>query len=187
MTKDAHDVSLAQRHKQGDESAFDEIVELYTTDVAALAARLLGWVSDVDDVTQEVFLSAYMGLKKFRCECSLRTWLFTITANKCRTHRYRRMLRFRHISAKLDPARHPESAAPPAERNCLDAEASRRVRDAVGDLPPKHREAVVLRYLQQLPTEQICTILGITTNTLNVRLNRARERLRLQLTDLPEQ
>ncbi len=158
-------------------AAFDRIVERYATDVAALANRLLGWPGDVEDVTQEVFLSAFLGLKKFRCDCSLKTWLFTITINKCRSYRYKRKLRrLQTIGIKIRPT--------PAETDSSlkDEEQFIRVRYALARLPAKYREPLVLRYLQGLPTNEIARILGVSRNTLNVRLSRARERLRQELT-----
>ena len=158
-------------------AAFDRIVERYATDVAALANRLLGWPGDVEDVTQEVFLSAFLGLKKFRCDCSLKTWLFTITINKCRSYRYKRKLRrLQTIGIKIRPT--------PAETDSSlkDEEQFTRVRYALARLPAKYREPLVLRYLQELPTNEIARILGVSRNTLNVRLSRARERLRQELT-----
>jgi hypothetical protein len=56
---------------QTDEAAFERIIEQYSDDVASLANRLLGWQGDVEDITQEVFLAAYIGLKKFRRQCRL--------------------------------------------------------------------------------------------------------------------
>ncbi len=91
MAKTIDDERLVEQFKRGDESAFDRIVEQYSSDIAALSNRLLGWSGEVDDVVQDIFLAAFLGLKKFRCECSLKSWLFTITINKCRSHRYRQI------------------------------------------------------------------------------------------------
>jgi len=66
-------------------AAFDRIVERYSAEVVVLANRLLGWPGDVEDVVQDIFLAVFVGLKKFRCECTLKSWLFTITINKCRS------------------------------------------------------------------------------------------------------
>ena len=79
MTKTLDYELLVEKFSRGDETAFDRIVEVYSADIAVLANRLLGWPGDVEDIVQEVLLAAFLGLKKFRCECSLKTWLFTIT------------------------------------------------------------------------------------------------------------
>jgi len=174
---------LVEQFNRGDESAFDRIVEQYSSDIAALANRLLGWSGEVEDITQDIFLAAFLGLKKLRCECSLKTWLFTITVNKCRSYRYKRMLRWRRISQAADKA-FLASAASTANMATVDSETVESIRRAIQALPAKYREAVVLRYLQELPTDQISRILGISKNALQVRLNRARTRLREDLAEL---
>ena len=68
----------------------------------------------------------------------------------------------------------------------MDAENFARVRRSIAGLSAKYREPVVLRYLQELPTEEIARILGISRSALHVRLSRARERLRQELTELIE-
>jgi len=182
MAKTLDDELLVRQFSQGDESAFDRIVEGYSADIAVLANRLLGWPGDVEDIVQDVFLAVFLGLKKFRCECSLKSWLFTITINKCRSCRYKQMLYLRFFSraaakASVAPA-HAEGKLP------IDDETFNKVRLAVQALPLKYREPVVLRYLQELSTDEITRILGISTNSLQVRLSRARERLRHDLAEL---
>ena len=177
MAETIDDELLVGQFNRGDESAFDRLVERYATDVAALANRLLGWPGDVEDVTQEVFLSAFLGLKKFRCDCRLKTWLFTITINKCRSYRYKRKLR--HLQTIGIEKRSPPNETDTSQ---MDEEQFMRVRNAVARLPAKYREPLVLRYLQELPTIEIVRILGVSRNVLNVRLSRARDYLRQELT-----
>lgn len=175
MADSTDDARLVERFNGGDQSAFGTIIERYSADVSALANRLLGWPGDVDDVTQDIFLAAFLNLGKFRGDCSLRTWLFTITINKCRTHRYKRMLRLRRFPRAADRA--PSASHRAADASPMDSEKFSRVRRAVAALPAKFREPIVLRYLHELETEQISRILGIRKNTLHVRLNRARKLL----------
>jgi len=182
MAEIIDDELMVEQFRRGDESAFESIVEQYSADVAALANRLLGWPGEVEDVTQEIFLAAFLGLKKFRCDCSLKSWLFTITINKCRTNRYKRWLRLRRFSKEFDKVRLPSAF----EEKYMDADEFRHVRRAVAALSAKYREPVVLRYLQEIGTDEISRILGISKNTLNVRLSRARKRLREDLAELIE-
>jgi DNA-directed RNA polymerase specialized sigma24 family protein len=90
--------SLIEQFKNGNTDVFDKIIAGYTPDLAALANRLLSWPGDVDDILQDIFLAAFVGLKNFRCQCTLKTWLFTITINKCRTHRLKKKLRLKIFS-----------------------------------------------------------------------------------------
>jgi RNA polymerase sigma-70 factor (ECF subfamily) len=168
------DELLVEQFRRGDESAFERVVEQYSAEVAALSNRLLGWPGEVEDVTQEIFLAAFMGLKKFRCECSLKSWLFAITINKCRSYKHKWKLR------QLQTVAYEKSVLP------MDEDDFNRVRCAVAGLPAKYREPVVLRYLQELGTDEISRILGISKNTLHVRLSRARKRLEPELAGLIE-
>jgi len=185
MAGNADDRRLVEEFNRGDESAFDTIVRQYSAEIALLANRLLGWPGDVEDVTQETFLAAFLGLKKFRCQCSLKTWLFTITINKCRTYRYRRMLRLQRLPRSADkPLLNSRRTAQTA---LMDSETLEKVRRAVRALPPRYREPVVLKYLQMLPTSRIAQMLGISNNALQVRLNRARKKLKPHLAELIEE
>ncbi len=184
MAETINDEFLVAQFNRSEESAFESIVERYTDDVASLANRLLGWPGDVEDITQEVFLAAFIGLKKFRCDCSLKTWLFTITINKCRSYRHKRLLRSRKFSMANRKASFSMNQG--AYGELMDTETFERVRHAISKLPAKYREAVVLRYLQELPNNEITRILEISKNTLQVRLNRARERLKQELAELME-
>jgi RNA polymerase sigma-70 factor (ECF subfamily) len=185
MAKVTEELALVERFRRGDDSSFEEIVEQHVAAVAALANRLLGWPGDVDDVAQEVFVAAFLGLKKFRGESSLRTWLFTITVNKCRSFRFRRFRRLRCVA--LEEAGALESPDRSGEMVALDQETLARVRRAIQVLPQKYREIVVLRYLEGLEVSEIRELLGITENATQVRLNRARRRLKEQLGDLLEE
>lgn len=74
-----------------------------------------------------------------------------------------------------------------ADGRLMDNETFNSVRHAVTALPAKYREPIVLRYLQELSINESSRILGISENTLQVRLNRARKRLRRELTELIEE
>ncbi len=177
------DATLVKRFSQGDQTAFEIIIETHRRDVAALANRLLGWSGDVDDICQEVFLAVYLGLKSFRHQSSIKTWLFRITINKCRNHERRRMLGLKFFRHTLQVN---NNRAEPS-RSDSDDDQSICIRNAVRSLPRKYREPIILKYLNELSSEQICDLLGITKNALHVRLSRSRNMLKEQLTDLVDE
>jgi RNA polymerase sigma-70 factor (ECF subfamily) len=176
------DGDLVARHRAGDPSAFDELVVRHQHRVAALAHRLLGWPDDVDDVVQDVFLAALKGLPRFDGRSRLTTWLTAITVNACRSRQRRRASWLRRL-AGVRGTREPEAwnVAPPPQG---EFEAGDEVRRAVQSLPGKYREVVVLRYLEELSVREVAEALGVPTNTVEVRLSRARERLRIRLASL---
>jgi len=176
MTERTGDEILVKQTSQSCQTSIESLIEEYSDEIALLANRLLGWPGEVEDITQEVFLAAFIGLKKFRYECDIKSWLFTITINKCRSFRYKKLLSRRRLSSK-----HFHEIPPAADKKLLDNEAFENIRHVVKALPTKYREPVVLKYLQELETKEICNILKISANTLNVRLSRARERLKNDL------
>lgn len=184
MTERTDERVLVERFNGGDDGAFERIVEIHSEGVGVLANRLLCWSGDVEDVVQDVFLAAFVGLKKFRFQCSLKTWLFTITINKCRTHRYKRMLRLkRRRGMAEDCAASDDGVA----GRLLDAERFAGVRRAVEGLAMRYREPVVLRYLEEMETDEIARVLGISRNALQVRLSRARKLLKGHLVGVLEE
>ncbi len=159
--------------------AFERLVELHQRRITRLVQRLLGWSGDVDDVIQEVFVSAWRGLPKFRGQSGIETWLMRIAINQCRRHRRRSLLRMafqRRLALQWRPL---ESAADPLAQD----ERLARVRQAVRKLPPRYREVIVLRYLEGLEVDEIMRLLALSRSAADVRLHRGRELLKGSLQD----
>lgn len=163
--------------RSGDREAFDEIVRATHRDVYTLALRLCGNAEDASDVTQDVYVRAYKGLRRFRGDAQLSTWLYRITAN-CAATQLRRRARHRHDelddtvdvadrSPELDPTLRAEAAA---ARSAVDW--------ALRQLPPRLRAVVTLRDAYDLSHREIAEALGISESAAKVRLHRARRRLR---------
>jgi RNA polymerase sigma-70 factor (ECF subfamily) len=75
-------------------------------------------------------------------------------------------------------------AHPPADLGSIRQETGQRVREAVAALKPAERELIVLHYLEHQPVDELAALLGVSKNTLEVRLHRARQRLKETLADL---
>src|SRR5438874_10543703 len=128
---------------------FEQLVALHEPRIRRLAYRLLGWRGDVDDVVQDVFLTALARIGTFRGEASIATWLTSVTINRCRTNRRRRLLRLRWLARRPKP-----DCAQPADQRSMRDEVSARVRSAVRALRPKDREVIVLFYLEDFSAQQ---------------------------------
>ncbi len=175
---------LVTAAREGDRQAFDELVRRTYAETFNLAYRLVGNEEDARDVTQEAYLRAYKGLRRFRGEARFSTWMYRITANCASTHLGRRR-RHRH-DPLLDDA--PVADDTPGSDPELRAEAGElrhRLVGAVDRLPPKLRAVVVLRDVYDLPHEAIAAELGISESAAKVRLHRARRQLRGELFPLP--
>ena len=170
----AHLVTAA---RDGDRSAFDELVRATYADTFTLALRLTGNEEDARDVVQEAYIRAFRGLSRFRGDAQFSTWMYRITANCANTHLGKRT---KHRHEVLDDA-HPVADDRPAVDPQLQADASAlrsRLTGALDRLPPKLRQVVVLRDIYDLPHEAIAAELGISETAAKVRLHRARKKLR---------
>ena len=179
--EDREDGDLVARFRAGERGAFDELVLAHQERVVRLVYRLLGRAEDVDDVVQEVFLSVLVSLKRFRGECRFSTWLTRIVINKCRSHGRWRLRRLRLLP--WGPRNQAVPAAKAESEGDQSAQAAEDVCRAVNQLPAKYREPVVLRYFEDLSVLEIGEALGLSANAVEVRLTRARQKLKRMLVD----
>jgi len=164
--------------RDGDRSAFDELVRRTYVDTYTLAMRLTAHEEDARDVVQETYLRAWNGLKNFRGDAQFTTWLYRITANTAYTTVKRRR---RHRVDALDelpsdPVETRIESQP--EESAEQAAMLDRLSVALDELPPKLRVLVVLKDVYGLSHEEIAAELGISVAAAKVRLHRGRKRLR---------
>src|SRR5438552_583282 len=169
---------LVANAREGDRTAFDELVRRTYVDTYTLAMRLTANEGDARDVVQESYLRAWKAIRRFRGDAQFSTWLYRITANTSSSMTQRRG---RTKAESLDDS----SAEVVDDRLFANPEASseasalhQRLAEAVGQLPPKLRTIVVLKDIYDLPHEAIAEELGISVAAAKVRLHRARKRLR---------
>ena len=182
----ARDRGWVERFQAGDSRAFDLIVEEYAPFVARIVNRLGVRTSDVADVTQDVFVDALSGLSGFRGESSLRTWLVTLTVRRTRKFiRWRWVRRMWLGGGELSPDSSPSNDEP-TDGQILANERVDALRKAIDALPTGYREVIVLRYLEELEVSQIAETLNLSRAAIDMRLSRARDLLRDQLSEWKE-
>jgi RNA polymerase sigma-70 factor (ECF subfamily) len=180
-TEDPTDqTELIVRAQSGDRPAFEELVRRTYVDTYSLAMRLTADEEDARDVVQETYLRAWKGIRRFRGDAALSTWLYRITANASYSHVEKRK-RDRH--ARLDDSHDPVDARVAANPELATDSAllADRLGDALDELPPKLRVVVVLKDVYGLSHEAIAEELGISVAAAKVRLHRGRKRLRDEL------
>jgi RNA polymerase sigma-70 factor (ECF subfamily) len=142
--------------------AFDVIVERHQRAVYQLCFRFVRRHEDAADLTQEVFLRAYRGLRRFRGDASLATWLHRIGVNVC----LNRVSARRVPEAPLESAPQVRAAGDDPAVSLLKTEQGARVRAAVARLPPKQRATLILRIYQDLTHREIASALGTTVGAV---------------------
>ncbi len=177
----------------GSDVAFDWLVTYYHASVYNLAYGILSDPADAADVTQEVFLCAFKGIRGFRRGSSLKTWLYRISVRQALNHR---RWCFRHHREQISIDAGPEEGdlsmhLTDAEPNPFEQLATREtqavVRKALATVPALFRSAVILRDLEGLSYEDIAEIMEVSVGTVKSRILRGRRLLREALGPLLHQ
>ncbi len=176
----AEDLHLLEAFRRGEESAFTALVIKYREGIYRVARRMLGNHEDASDAAQEVFIRAHRALARFDGRSQVYTWLYRITLNLCLDARSR-MARMPLLDdgELLRDVPASEGIAEQAEGR----QVGRVVARAVNALPPRQRAMVVLRLYQDLPYQEIASIMGCAEGTVKATMFTALRKLRRTLTD----
>ena len=160
----------------GKTSEFRKLVEQYHQPVFRFARNLIGDEHDAEDITQEVFLAAFVHLASYNAKrASLLTWLFTIARNRCVNYLKRtRPVIDGEAIANTQPAASSDDSA----RN----EFWSRLDEALDALPIEQKTAFVLAEIEGLPYADIAHIEQTTLGSVKSRIHRAKQRLRAVMT-----
>ena len=167
------DAELVSAAIGGDVDAFAELSRRYRDSYTRFAVRMVGNRDDAEDVLQSAFIRAYRALDQCRDISRFGAWLYQIVANECRTFVSRRARRERRIVR--DEIAIASAAATPV--SSLD-ETMAEVQYALDRLDALHREAFVLKHVEQLTYEEMAEITGDGLSALKMRVKRACSRLR---------
>ena len=183
------EAELIRRCAASDEVACAELVMTHERMVYQLAYHVLGTRDEALDLSQEVFLRVFRTLGTFRAQSSLRTWIYRIVINQARNRQrwWRRRHQGDQVSLDQHVLEHGELQQPgdtmSPDRLLVRKEAAARLWRALDRLPFDQRTAVVLREFDGLSYEEIAFSLDIAVGTVKSRLTRARQALRLDLTE----
>lgn len=174
------DAALAAQARAGDMAAFEVLVRRYRNDVFRMAYHVLLSREDAWDVSQEVFIKAYQGLRRFRGEASFKTWLLRITLNHCKDFFKKRRLRTVALDGTTAAAQSVSPALGPRETLSAD-ELGRAIGTALDSLSAKHRTAFVLREFEGMSYDEMARTMGCRIGTVMSRLHHARKNLQESL------
>ncbi len=171
------DAELIERCLGHDNAAWDVLMERYRRKVFHIAYKFTGRHDDAEDLTPEVFLKVFRSLEKFNRDADFSTWLSSVARNYSIDH-YRASKREKQVMVEdllaFDLA--PASSGNP-QRALEDHDRRSFLRQGLDRLPPKLREAVVLRDLHGLSYQEMAARLALPEGTVKSRINRGREEL----------
>lgn len=157
--------------------AVEIIMNTYGNEVKKFVYTYLHNEADTDDITQEVFVTVYLKLSTFKGKSSLKSWIYSIAANKCKDHlRGHRLRQSKLIERITRQSISPSLYEIPEEYQ--QSTIKEGLFEKVMELPIKYREVVILYYFKELSIKEISFILNVKEPTLQSRLARARSKLR---------
>lgn len=176
----ADEQALIQRCKNGDVSAYDELVRRYERQVFNCALRITGNYNDADDIAQEAFIRAFNSIQTFRGDAVFTTWIYRIVTNvylderkKSKAHRTTSLDEYIELDENA-VTRQIEDDSPSPEEVVESKERARALQAAINTLPDYQRLIVTLYSFQHKSYEEISEILRLPIGTVKSRLNRAR-------------
>ena len=175
---EADDLELVRRARQGEESAFELLVERYKNRVFGLIVRATGDRQRADDLAQEVFLRVYRGLPYFRGEARFSTWLYRIVANLCHQAREPRGVKEIALDAPADDGSRPRLELGARDAAFADLELHDRLMKALQRLPAHDRLLIAGHYLDGVGYQDLAEMLNVPLGTVKTHLYRAKQLLR---------
>jgi RNA polymerase sigma-70 factor, ECF subfamily len=173
---------LVRLCQSGTESAFEELVRRNQQRMLALVGGILRHREDVEDVVQQVFLKAYVSIKRFDQRAAFSTWLYKIAVNECWD--YLRKKKVRPLVYESDMSEEQVSrldgivsAERPPENVSDRAEVRQLLDKMLEKLPEQDRQLLVLKEMEGFSVQELSEILNLNVNTVKVRLFRARGRI----------
>lgn len=178
---------LVLRAKKGAKEAFDELYQHYKRPILNYIYRFVGNLSHAEDLTQEVFVRAYINIKRFVPRAKFSSWLYTIAGNLAKNflrhaHYDKRIIPTRQGSytgdeKKIDIIENIEDRAKKPDESAQAAETGELIQQAIDQLPVHLKEVLILCDMQGFSYEEAAGIMRCKAMTVGSRLWRAREKL----------
>jgi RNA polymerase sigma-70 factor (ECF subfamily) len=182
MSERQTDAGLIAACQRGDREAFRLLFETYKDRVYSVALYFFGGdEAQAADITQQVFLKLFTKIAQFRSESEFTTWLHRLTTNAC-VDEQRKLRRLSQFDETGGTERTPAHGG--QEERYARREVAVRVSEAVAELKPKLRVAILLKYFEGLSYEEMAAALGCSKGTVASRLNRGHKMLARRLGQL---
>ena len=174
--------ALIERCLRGDQIAWQLVVQQHWRKVFNLAYKFVGRHDEAEDLTQDIFLKIFKALHTFDRRANFQTWLISISRNFCIDH-YRSVRKERETMARdVDASDLMPVSRDRGPHGLLEqTDLKQLIRQALAQLPPALRQAVVPRDLQEFSYQEIAERLGLPEGTVKSRINRGRLELARQL------
>lgn len=174
--RDQNDTELVRAFNKGDSLAFEEFMRRHQDQIFRLASLNLYQSSDAADVTQEVFLRAYNGLRKFRFGAEPLTWLYRVTKNVCKEFNRKIVSSTKFEKSITDNVEGTSSDE--AEVMLQKRENIAEIKELISGLSQRQKDVVMFRIFEELSINETANILGCRPGTVKATLNKAIKNIR---------
>jgi RNA polymerase sigma-70 factor, ECF subfamily len=185
------DVELVFLSRQGNKTAFGQLVLRYQPMAQRLATQVVSDHDWAQELVQEAMLEAYLSLDNLNDPKRFKSWLYGIVLNICRNNLRRRKLVSFSLESMVenwvDASPSIAGSSPDPQIVAEQEELHTAVLAAVNTLSPKNRSAILLFYHQQFSLEEVANHLNISVGAVKGRLHKSRHQLRVQLSPIQEQ
>jgi RNA polymerase sigma-70 factor, ECF subfamily len=174
------ELEAIERARHGDQNAFAILYGLHRKRVYTLCLRMLGNVSEAEDMTQDAFLHLFRKLDSFRGESAFSTWLHRMTVNLVLMHLRKKSLDLVSLDESMDPQ---NEAGPHRDYGIMDLQLNGSVdrialERAVNDLPPGYRIVFLLHDVEGYEHNEIAAMMNCSTGNSKSQLHKVRLKLR---------
>ncbi|MBI5020118.1 MAG: RNA polymerase sigma factor [Ignavibacteriales bacterium] len=166
----------------GDQSAFKELFDEYSSMVFNVCCRMLGNRHESEDITQDVFINAFRSIKHFRSDSKLSTWLYRIAVNHCLNYQSRKK-RNKWLSFEIFSTTNGENKSEPSSTDNLPdilmekKETEIIIQRAINSLPEHQRIALLLHRYEELSYEEIAKVMECSVSAVESRIFRGKQNL----------
>ena len=163
---------------KGDQQAYKVLVDRYQSYIFTLAYRLMQSREDAEEVAQDVFVKAYRSLADFKGGAKFSTWLYTIAHNTSITYLRKKKQKILAIDDEATFTQLENQESDFKANQVEDKSKKAMVNRAIEMLAPDDAQIITLFYKGDQSLDEIATVMGMETNTVKVRLFRARQKLK---------
>jgi len=179
------DRELIDQTLGGDQAGFALLVSRYQKRVYRMALAIVRNETDADSIAQDAFVTAYVNLAKFEGRSEFETWLTRIAINKCRDQLRGRRWKLVSIGPSGDDDESPSidvpDGRPDAEREIMSSQIGKAIERAIERLSAQQKVIFRLRHFEEMPLEEIATLLDLAPGTVRAHLFRAVHKVRKEL------
>jgi RNA polymerase sigma factor (sigma-70 family) len=158
----------------GEKHLYERLMRKYNLRLFRICMSIVDDDTAVEDVMQTAYLNAYLNLASFKNKSSFSTWLTRILINESLLHKKKRLKREQLIAEKQDNNYVTETPL----KNLMNKELKVLLEKTIADLPEKYKIVFIMREIEEMSTSETMNVLSISESNVKIRLNRAKEMLR---------